>query len=722
MQIHDVAAKGTAEELLALIAEGADLNIGNESESLTPLMKASPENMRILVQAGTEVDYRVKSSRVWGTDFTALWFLSTQGTPEQIATLIELGADIEATNAYGFTPLARASLYGKQEQVETLLAFGANIEARVTPREARYKIKESGFTPLMLANPRTVHALINAGARLEARTERGETPLMLTKNKDVMRALLEAGADVNARALDGRRALYMIPAHVLDGCDSKTQARIKAELSRVSIGEGTAPKNKRKMQFPIGDLAAAVEAGANLDIPVIENEDEFTETPYDGLATLLMEASKNGQLRRVEALLKAGASADASNEERQNALMWASAGGASWKILHRLVEAGADLEAADVYGRTPVHFAVEANQESSLKDLVELGARLDVRDGYWISKTTFVDDDGLTPIDKAVKAMNPRLVEVLLEMGEDPNGLSNATYFTTHLHVAASQPESKVLSLLIKAGADLELRDVYGRTPLMIASKHGREANMVALLAAGADLHSQDIFGNVALDHFRSEIGRQQVTVVSGNGTDGVSGPVRKRPSADLLSLRECSPNAAKNVPNVVPEGTADGLSPLFRNLHTEQELELNELQELYNHFLNYTNDDQEYEEDPEFGVDGGEAFEFAITNMPQYYLQGWEHFCQAQGWEQIAGHGFELSFPKPPQATGKRRKLGSRQMEKWDDAVELLSQHVDPDIPTYDFEIPGVVSVFHDPFEFIQEFDTDYFEERVAEMIREMD
>ena len=87
--------------------------------------------------------------------------------------------------------------------VKALLEAGANLEAR----------NENGDTPLHRAavfneNPAVIEALLEAGANLEARDELfGRTPLHsaagFNKNPAVVKALLEAGADVNARNENG---------------------------------------------------------------------------------------------------------------------------------------------------------------------------------------------------------------------------------------------------------------------------------------------------------------------------------------------------------------------------------------------------------------------------------------------------------------------------------------------------------------------------------------
>ena len=87
------------------------------------------------------------------------------------------------------------------EEVRQLIQGGADVNAK----------NEDGLTPLMLAaqynsNPKALRALIGAGADVNAKNKDGVTPLMfaaIMNTPEVLKVLLEAGADVNAKNKDG---------------------------------------------------------------------------------------------------------------------------------------------------------------------------------------------------------------------------------------------------------------------------------------------------------------------------------------------------------------------------------------------------------------------------------------------------------------------------------------------------------------------------------------
>ena len=96
-------------------------------------------------------------------------------------TIIRAGADVEARNEDGATPLHLAANGGHTETAMTIIRAGADVEAR----------NEDGATPLHLAanggHTETAMTIIRAGADAEARNEDGFTPAWLAGSGKVMR-------------------------------------------------------------------------------------------------------------------------------------------------------------------------------------------------------------------------------------------------------------------------------------------------------------------------------------------------------------------------------------------------------------------------------------------------------------------------------------------------------------------------------------------------------
>ena len=132
--------------------------------------------------------------------------LCAEGTPQQVEAVIKAGTDVNAINELGWrTPLMNAAGRNNNPEVlRVLIQAGANVNAK----------DNYGSTPLMYAalndNSEVFKALIQAGANVNAKNDDGWTPLMLAagdNSAEVVSVLIKGGADVNAKFDDGRTAL-----------------------------------------------------------------------------------------------------------------------------------------------------------------------------------------------------------------------------------------------------------------------------------------------------------------------------------------------------------------------------------------------------------------------------------------------------------------------------------------------------------------------------------
>ncbi len=163
-----------------------------------------------------------------------------------------------------------------------------------------------------------VRALIDAGADVNAATEKGSTALMFAVYKghvEIVKLLLAAKADVNAANKDGATALMW------------------ATLDR-SV----------EWDCSVGIAKLLLEAGADVNYA--------DESGW----TALMAAVYDGHTDIVELLLKAGADINAANKDGKTALMWAARDG-HLGIAKLLLEAGADVDARNRAGYSALNYA-----------------------------------------------------------------------------------------------------------------------------------------------------------------------------------------------------------------------------------------------------------------------------------------------------------------------------------------------------------------------------
>jgi ankyrin repeat protein len=97
----------------------------------------------------------------------------------------------------------------------------------------------------------------------------------------------------------------------------------------------------------------------------------------------------------------------------------------------------------------------------------------------------------------AVRENQPYLVKDLLEAGADPD---TEEAFGPVLFVALLRGSVNVAQLLVEAGADVNITDQQGWTPLHWAAKIGDKDLFLLMAAADGDLFAQDREGNSPLD------------------------------------------------------------------------------------------------------------------------------------------------------------------------------------------------------------------------------
>jgi ankyrin repeat protein len=105
----------------------------------------------------------------------------------EIQKIINSGANVNAINDIGFTPLHIAVVYDRPEIVKLLLKNGANIDAVTKNKE-----NTSLHLAITMNNSNMVRILIQKGADVTLKTADGTTPLQLALekgNRDIIQAI-----------------------------------------------------------------------------------------------------------------------------------------------------------------------------------------------------------------------------------------------------------------------------------------------------------------------------------------------------------------------------------------------------------------------------------------------------------------------------------------------------------------------------------------------------
>lgn len=333
---------------------------------------------------------------------------AVQPRDEVVRKLVDAGADLNIQGSYRGTVLNNAiqlTPYGEQtasasasyflsvESIKTLITAGANVNAP----------QVGGLTPLMSAASRMsvaiVKMLLEAGARasINAKDKDGRTALMLAAERghaETIKLLLEAGAAINDKDIYGQTPLMYARGHRYTGISSlaagKTLIAAGANVNDVSA-PGQTPLMMAVQRHYVEEVKMLLAAGASVNakdsqgrtsLMLIKNElyndasqelirvllaagADVNVVDKDGVTPLMLLTSQVFSDAGIAALLKEGARAsiNAQDKEGRTALMLAAKFGFVEGV-KKLLDAGADVRIKDKQGRTALMLAQQAGMES----------------------------------------------------------------------------------------------------------------------------------------------------------------------------------------------------------------------------------------------------------------------------------------------------------------------------------------------------------------------
>ncbi len=476
---------------------------------------APTETVAGCIEDGVDVNARLDSrlqgsTRISGS--TPLHFASAGARdPAIVSLLVQAGAEVNALDNSRGSPLHSAARSADDPAVIVALAeAGAELDAWVPGIHSPH-----GWTPLHYAvqrngNPAVAAALIEAGADIHARQNDGPTPLHDAATAEAVALLLKAGADIEARAsyLGWRQpnGRDMTPLHVAAkrGNAAVFTALLEAGADPTARDvEGRTPLDHAGEQKALQELESVKRSA----VPASAQEDCDDWNTHDFFHSATAES--------VTACLEAGADLDARHEVDRDSpdggntpLHFASRYSWDPAVFTVLIEAGADVEARNVHGRTPLHLAAQGNRPVVVSQLAEAGADLDAR-----------DRNGNTPLHASARGGYPPVAHLLLELGADPALVNDAGRIADPMscdhwntEVFARIATAEATAACLEAGADVNARDEHGNTPLLLATSirgggtEGAPASddpavVTVLLEAGADVNARDGLGNTPLLH-----------------------------------------------------------------------------------------------------------------------------------------------------------------------------------------------------------------------------
>jgi ankyrin repeat protein len=318
---------------------------------------------------------------------TALWTAADKGCLALARRLLEAGASLEARDGMGRMALARAARAGHAEIVELFLARGAPVNAR----------NLEGSTALFLAaeedNRSIVETLVKHGADLSLTGRSGLTPLAAAAylgNEPLVRLLLERGADPNASG-----AGYA-PLHWAAGSWETAFTANDITTDREGEHDWNALVGLKDRRLEL--VGALLDHGADPNARVKTTPPRAGATRSPTLpelagATPFVLAAMAGDVAVMRRLKEAGADPSLTTSKRSTALMAAAGLGRILgentlpepKLLEAAtlaLELGADVRAADDFGNTALHYAAYHRLTTLVQLLVAKGADLEAKNMF----------------------------------------------------------------------------------------------------------------------------------------------------------------------------------------------------------------------------------------------------------------------------------------------------------------------------------------------------
>jgi len=220
----------------------------------------------------------------------------------------------------------------------------------------------------------------------------------------------------------------------------------------------------------------------------------------------LLTAVKNHDREGVRVLV-GKVDVNAPEPDGSTPLLWAAQAN-DLETVNLLLKAGANSNAANIYGATPLSAAASYASQAVVERLLGAGADPEVK----------VTRSGQTVLMTASRVGNTGAVKALLDHGVDVNA-KESDRGQTALMWAAAEGHAEVVSLLLGHAADPKIRSVErntagarlqsatpvanvdrgGLTALLLAARQGQAAATRALVEGGADSNQTDPDGNNAL-------------------------------------------------------------------------------------------------------------------------------------------------------------------------------------------------------------------------------
>ncbi|KAJ3642022.1 hypothetical protein Zmor_028486 [Zophobas morio] len=515
--LHLASQKGDCAITKILLNSGASINIADEDKRnalhyASESWKGNRNVIKLLIEKGIDVNVQD------GNGKTALQLACKNGVYENAKMLLNSGASINIVDKDKMNALHYASKSWKDNRDVIKLLIEKGIDVNVQDG--------NGKTALQLACKNGVYEnakkLLSSGASINIVDKDKMNALHYASqswkdNRDVIKLLIEKGIDVNVQDGNGKTALLFACRY---GVYENAEVLLNSGASINMV-------DKDKMNALHYALRSR-KHNPNVVKLLIEKGIDVNVQDGNGKTALLL-AGENGVYETAEMLLNSGASLNIVDNDKMNALHYASQ---SWKdnrdVIKLMIEKGIDVNVQDGNGKTALQLACKNGDYGIAKKLLNSGASINNVDKdkmnalHYASESSKDNRDviklliekgidvnvqngnGKTALQLACKSGVYENAEVLLNSGASINMVDKDKMNALNYASQSWKDNRDVIKLMIEKGIDVNVQDGNGKTALQLACLNGDYEIAKKLLSSGASINIVDKDKMNAL-HYASE-------------------------------------------------------------------------------------------------------------------------------------------------------------------------------------------------------------------------
>ena len=365
-ELHWCKRGNDAEKAVELVLnDGLDINtpaLCNRTPLLWASLSSSGEFIETLIDLGANVNAQRADDKVTPLNLSSYWNIFMT-----VNLLLDHGADANIAAADGYTPLHLAVMKGNQNLVKLFLEKNALVNTQ----------NADGDSPLHTAVSKgffyITKLLVKKGSNVNLQNKEGRTPLFLgvmNKHEQLIKLLIENEADVSiGYKEDSTDRFYLVRG--------KEKHTGRAAWHYVLVKKhllGLYLKRIKGGSLNVADFGDVLRSGWGKDPPEgtgdkIPKECDFKFKEIPGVTLLHIASKKNNEPEIIDLLVKSGANVNAQDAEGFTPLHMAAIHG-NLKIVKQLVDLEGDVNIVTTDEKTAAELA-HLNEELEIEEYLE---------------------------------------------------------------------------------------------------------------------------------------------------------------------------------------------------------------------------------------------------------------------------------------------------------------------------------------------------------------